>query len=59
MCADWLIAWPARYGNTGVMSFMLNQNKQLYQKDLGPHTKRVALAVGVFDPDPSWEPVHS
>ncbi|MBP0590764.1 DUF2950 domain-containing protein [Paraburkholderia sp. LEh10] len=53
-----LIAWPARYGSTGVMSFIVNQDGQIYQKDLGPHTERTALALGAFDPDPSWRLVR-
>jgi hypothetical protein len=53
-----LIAWPARYGMTGMMSFIVNQDGQLYQKDLGPNTDRVALAIGAFDPDPSWSSVR-
>lgn len=53
-----LIAWPVRYGATGVMTFIVNQDGQLYQKDLGPNTGRTALALKSFDPDPSWSPVQ-
>jgi hypothetical protein len=53
-----LIAWPVRYGTTGVMTFIVNQDGQLYQKDLGPNTARRALALKSFDPDPSWSPVR-
>jgi hypothetical protein len=53
-----LIAWPVRYGATGVMTFIVNQDGQLYQKDLGPNTGRSAVALKSFDPDPSWSPVR-
>jgi hypothetical protein len=53
-----LVAWPVQYGATGVMTFIVNQDGQLYQKDLGPNTGRTALALKSFDPDPSWSPVQ-
>jgi hypothetical protein len=40
------------------MTFIVNQDGQLYQKDLGPNTGRTALALKSFDPDPSWSPVQ-
>jgi hypothetical protein len=52
-----LIAWPAKYGNTGVMSFIVNQDGQVYEKNLGPATPRIAESTRAFDPDPSWKPV--
>ncbi|HEY2024521.1 DUF2950 domain-containing protein [Paraburkholderia sp.] len=52
-----LIAWPVRYGTTGVMSFIVNQDGQLYQRDLGPQTARIAGTLRSFDPAPSWAPV--
>jgi hypothetical protein len=52
-----LIAWPARYGETGVMSFIVNQDGQIYQKDLGPNTASTAAAVRAYDPDSSWQRV--
>jgi Protein of unknown function (DUF2950) len=52
-----LVAWPAEYGKTGVMSFIVNQDGQVYQKNLGPSTERVATALRAFDPDPTWQPV--
>ncbi|SAK52561.1 DUF2950 domain-containing protein [Caballeronia ptereochthonis] len=51
-----LIATPARYGQTGVMSFMVDQDGQIYEKDLGPAAAR-ASAIKSFDPDSSWRPV--
>jgi hypothetical protein len=53
-----LIAWPAEYGNTGVMSFMLNQNGIIYQQDLGPDTEEIALAMQGFNPNVGWVPVQ-
>jgi hypothetical protein len=53
-----LIAWPAEYGKTGVMSFIVNQDGQIYQKNLGPQSARTATALKSFDPDPSWEAVQ-
>jgi hypothetical protein len=50
-----LIAWPAEYEKTGVMSFMVNQEGQLYQKNLGPQTARTAELLKSFDPDSSWQ----
>jgi hypothetical protein len=52
-----LIAWPRRYGETGVMSFMVSHDGKVYQKDLGPGTDAAAHASTRFDPDPSWHPV--
>jgi hypothetical protein len=52
-----LIAWPADYGKTGVMSFIVNQDGQIYQKNLGPQSARAAAALKSFDPDSSWEAV--
>jgi len=51
-----LVAWPAQYGKTGVMSFIINQDGKLYQKNLGPNGARVAAALKSFDPDSSWQP---
>ena len=52
-----LVAWPAQYGKTGVMSFIVNQDGQLFQKNLGPQTARVADAIKSFNPDSSWAAV--
>ncbi|WP_297355852.1 DUF2950 family protein [Paraburkholderia sp.] len=49
-----LIASPVEYDETGVMSFIVNQDGQVYQKDLGPQTTRLATAINVFDPNPTW-----
>jgi hypothetical protein len=49
-----LIAFPAEYGSSGVMTFIVSHDGVVYSKDLGPDTARAALSVQAFDPDPSW-----
>ena len=53
-----LIASPAEYGKTGVMSFIVNQEGQVYQKNLGPQTARAAAEIESFDPDSGWQAVQ-
>ena len=48
------VAYPAEYGNSGVMTFIINQDGVLLQKDLGKATAETAIAMTEFDPDPSW-----
>jgi Protein of unknown function (DUF2950) len=50
-----LVAWPARYGDSGVMTFMVNHDGAVYQKNLGPQTAKLAPTISRFDPDPSWQ----
>ena len=54
-----LIAWPAEYGNSGVMTFLVNHAGTVYQKDLGIRTDFVAKRVAVFDPDQTWKKVDA
>ncbi|MGE4651139.1 MAG: DUF2950 domain-containing protein [Myxococcota bacterium] len=49
-----LLAWPAKYGASGVTTFLVNQVGVLYEKDLGPDTKKIVSTLTVFDPDKSW-----
>jgi DUF2950 family protein len=49
------IAWPAKYGNSGVKTFLVNQRGIVYEKDLGAETDSLARAVHAFDPDASWQ----
>ena len=49
-----VIAFPAQYGMSGVVSFMVNQDGVVYQKDLGQNTAALAAEMTEFDPDPSW-----
>jgi Protein of unknown function (DUF2950) len=53
-----LIAWPARYGHSGIMSFMVNHDGVVYQKNLGPRGDALARGVQRFDPDASWQAVQ-
>lgn len=48
------VAYPAEYRNSGVMTFLINQDDVLLQKDLGPDTTQTAAAMTEFDPDSSW-----
>ena len=50
------IAWPASYGNSGIMTLIVNQVGVVFQKDLGPGTAASATAITVFNPDDGWEP---
>jgi hypothetical protein len=52
------VAYPSEYGNSGVMTFMINQEGVLLQKDLGKTTTQTATAVNDFDPDNSWTVVE-
>jgi hypothetical protein len=52
-----LVAWPARYGDTGVMSFVVNHDGVVYQKNLGPASASIASAMTRFDPDATWTPL--
>lgn len=52
-----LIAWPAKYLDTGVMSFMISHEGVVFEKDLGADSTQAAAAITVFDPDSSWTEV--
>ena len=52
------IAYPAEYGNSGVMTFIINQDGVLFQKDLGKTTAETAAAIHEFDPESDWVPVE-
>ena len=49
-----IIAWPADYGASGVMTFIVNQDGVVFQKDLGEDTATAVQAIQAFDPDSSW-----
>jgi hypothetical protein len=53
-----LVAWPARFGTSGIMTFIVGPDGDVYQKDLGPDTARAAAAMTTFDPDLSWTRVE-
>jgi hypothetical protein len=48
------VAYPAEYGNSGIMTFIISQDGILLQKDLGKTTADIAAAMTKFDPDPTW-----
>jgi len=49
------VAWPVRWGDTGVMTFMVSHAGIVFEKDLGPNTQAIASAMTTFNPDPSWK----
>jgi len=53
-----LVAYPAEYRTSGVMTFIVNQDGVVYQKDLGPNAAVVARRLTAFDPDSTWKPVE-
>jgi hypothetical protein len=50
------IAWPARYGNSGVMTFIVSQDGIVFEKDLGPDTAEKVREITAYDPDSTWAP---
>jgi hypothetical protein len=50
-----MVAFPARYGDSGVMTFIVDEAGVVFEKNLGPDTDRVARAMMQFDPDLSWK----
>jgi hypothetical protein len=48
------VAYPAEYRNSGVMSFIVNQDGIVYQKDLGDDTAKLGAAMTGYDPDSTW-----
>jgi len=49
-----LVAYPAQYGNSGVMTFIVNHEGVVYEKDLGPDTAAIARAMKLYNPDTTW-----
>jgi hypothetical protein len=49
-----LVAWPAEYGESGVMTFIVNQQGRVYQKNLGRSTAKTAETMKAYDPEPTW-----
>ena len=52
------VAWPAEYGSSGVMTFLVGRQGVVFQKDLGAGTADAAKAITAYDPDGSWEPTR-
>ena len=53
-----VVAYPAQYGASGVMTFIVNQNGIVYQKNLGKDTAKTAAAMKLYNPDKSWKKVE-
>lgn len=53
-----LVAYPSKWGSSGIMTFIINQQGRVYQKNLGPDTGKLAAAMTEYDPDPSWQLVE-
>lgn len=53
-----LVAYPAEYENSGVMTFVVNHEGLVFQKDLGPRTIAIASRMAIFNPDKSWQRVQ-
>jgi len=53
-----LVAYPARYGSSGIMTFIVNQDRVVYQKDLGKDTLSLAANMTEYNPDNSWAAVQ-
>jgi hypothetical protein len=51
-----LVAWPADYGDSGIMTFIVNQQGRVYQKDLGEKTDEIVKNMRAYDPDQGWKP---
>jgi len=49
-----IVAWPAEYGNSGIMTFIVNHDGIVYQKDLGVATGLLAKTITAYDPGPGW-----
>jgi hypothetical protein len=54
-----VIAWPAQYGVSGIMTFTVNQDGVVFEKDLGEETESTANTISMFDPDSTWTTVSN
>jgi hypothetical protein len=52
-----LLAYPSNYGSSGIMTFMVNQDGEVWQRDLGQDTDKSARAITQFNPDRNWTPL--
>jgi hypothetical protein len=53
-----LAAWPAEWGNSGVMTFIINQQGKVYEKNLGSKTSAIAGKMTTYEPGPGWKPAQ-
>lgn len=49
-----VVAWPAKYGNSGVMTFIVNHDGVVYEKDQGKNTEKIVKEINVYNPDKTW-----
>jgi Protein of unknown function (DUF2950) len=54
-----LVAYPAEYGNSGIMTFMVNQDGAVFQKDLGANTAKLVREINSFSPDDTWTKIDT
>ena len=52
-----VVAYPATYGNSGVMTFIVNHNGKVFQKNLGKDTASIAKSMKEYNPDATWSEV--
>jgi hypothetical protein len=52
-----VVAYPAEYGNSGVMTFIVNHDGNVFQKDLGKNTAAIAKSMKEYNPDKTWAEV--
>ena len=52
-----MVAYPAQYGESGVMTFIVNHNGKIFEKDLGPNSTALGAQMTSFDPGAGWRPV--
>ncbi|MEX1116859.1 MAG: DUF2950 family protein [Akkermansiaceae bacterium] len=53
-----MVAWPAAYGKTGVMTFFVNHYGDVYERNLGAETAKIAVAITEYNPDNDWTPAE-
>ncbi|GFO82093.1 MAG: hypothetical protein A49_17200 [Methyloceanibacter sp.] len=54
-----LVAYPAEYGNSGIMTFIVSQDSVVLEKDLGDDTEEIAGKIDSFAPDDTWQPAQT
>jgi len=52
-----MVAWPAQYAKSGVMTFIVDREGVIYESDLGPETESAAKAMTAYDPGEGWKTV--
>jgi DUF2950 family protein len=52
------LAYPVQYRSSGVMTFIVNQDDAVYEKDLGLKTAKLARAITKYNPDSTWKPAE-